>query len=51
MNNLFRDIPPRLNAEELVAVTAAAMIVALVGAVLPALKAGRLDPVESLRAE
>jgi len=48
---LFRDIPTRVNAEELVAVTAAAMIVALVGAILPALKAGSLDPVESLRYE
>ncbi|MEN8148996.1 MAG: FtsX-like permease family protein [Planctomycetota bacterium] len=48
---LFRDIPTRVSAEEIVAVTAMAMIVALVGAILPALKAGSLDPVESLRYE
>jgi lipoprotein-releasing system permease protein len=48
---LFRDIPTMVNAEEIAAVTVMAMIVAIVGAVLPALKAGRLDPVESLRYE
>lgn len=48
---LFSEIPTRLVAGEVAVVTIMAMIVALVGAILPAMRASRMDPVESLRYE
>jgi lipoprotein-releasing system permease protein len=48
---LFSEIPTRLMPGEVAIVTVMALIVALVGAILPALRAARMDPVESLRYE
>ncbi len=48
---LFSEIPTRVVPEEVALVTILAMLVALVGAILPALRASRMDPVESLRYE
>ena len=48
---LFSEIPTRLVPGEVATVTVMALLFALVGAIIPALRAGRLDPVESLRYE
>jgi lipoprotein-releasing system permease protein len=48
---LFSEIPTKLNPGEVFVITVSALLVALVGAILPALRAARLDAVESLRYE
>ncbi len=48
---LFSEIPTHVVPEEVAVVTIMALLVALVGALLPAFRASRMDPVESLRYE
>ena len=47
----FDRIPNRLDSVEVVFIVAAAVVSSVLGSVVPAYSAGRVDPVESLRYE
>lgn len=48
---LFESIPARVAWNEVVIITMAAVLAAMIGALLPAFRAARMNPVESLRYE
>lgn len=48
---LFESIPARVASSEVVIITLAAVLAAMIGALLPAFRAARMNPVESLRYE
>ena len=48
---MFDEIPSSMNPREVIVIVAVAILSSILGAVLPAMRAARLRPVEALRFE